>query len=154
MKQTLAHITLTPQDLERLEGAIATIREVLPFLVGLTPAERQGMTKIGMRAHTFTEKAFLVAERHPDLVPGRVNMSVARGQLALYETLNGILQPLTELRTRVYCTQMLAGSEAYAAARLVYQSLKLVGEGVGLEPVVEDLARQFHYNRRTKRAKS
>lgn len=151
MKQTLAHIALTPQDLARLEAAIATIREVLPFLVSLTPVERQGMPKIGMRAQAFTEKAFSVAERHPELVPGRIDMSVARGQLALYGTLNKILQPLTELRERVYCTQMLAGSEAYTAARLVYQSLKLVGEGSGLDLLIEDLGRQFHYNRRKKR---
>ena len=151
MKQTLAHITLTPQDLERLEDAISTIREVLPFLVGLTPAERQGMTKIGMRAQTFTEKAFSAAEQHPELVPGQIDMTVAQGQLTLFVTLNRILRPLTELRERVYCTQMLAGSEAYATARLVYQSLKLVGEGSGLALVVKDLGRQFHYNRRTKK---
>ena len=33
----------------------------------------------------------------------------------------GIGLRLTDLRERVYCTQMLAGSEAYKVVRLVYQ---------------------------------
>lgn len=62
--------------------------------------------------------------------------------------LNPILQHLNELQELVKCTQMLAGSEAYASARLAYRSVKAVGKGNGLNAVADELSRQFRFTRR------
>jgi hypothetical protein len=43
---------------------------------------------------------------------------------------------------------MLAGSEAYAAARLAYNSAKVSGKNLGLDDIVEDLSQQFRRTRK------
>jgi len=55
-----------------------------------------------------------------------------------------------KLKELVEDTQLLAGSEAYAAAaRVAYSSIKTVGKSQGLDEVVSDLGRQFQRTRKT-----
>ncbi|MEO1297661.1 MAG: hypothetical protein AAFW75_18130 [Cyanobacteria bacterium J06636_16] len=43
---------------------------------------------------------------------------------------------------------MIAGSEAYAAARLAYSSIKANGRGSGLDDVIDSLSQRFQKTRR------
>lgn len=72
----------------------------------------------------------------------------ARRDLALFEALNPILQAVNYFKELLEDTQMLAGSEAYAAARLAYNSAKVTGKNRGLDDVMEDLSQQFRKSRR------
>ena len=142
--KTLDNITLSSEDMERIDTAFNDIRNTLPFLLGLSPTEKRRMSKIGTKAQNFTDKALKMAERYPDVIPNGLAVDAAQEQMTLFRYLHDVLQQLNELKTLVECTQMLAGSEAYAAARLAYRSVKTVGESNnGLDVVVEDLARQF-----------
>ena len=145
MKQnTLNNTVPSPEDMERINTAFNNIRDAMPFLIGLSPTEKRRMSKIGTKAQNFTEKALKMAERYPNVIPNGLDVDAAQEQMTLFWYLHDVLQQLNELKTLVECTQMLAGSEAYAAARLAYRSVKTVGESRnGLDTVVEDLARQF-----------
>lgn len=139
----LNNITLTPEDIKRINTAFNHIRDAMPFLLGLSVTEKRRLSKIGTKAQTFTDRALDMAEQYPSVIPQGLDVATARDQLTLFQHLNPILQQLNELKALVECTQMLAGSEAYAAARLAYRSVKTVGGGNGLDLIVEDLARQF-----------
>ena len=139
----LDNMTLSQEDLERIYTAFNTIRDAMPFLVGLNVTERRRLSKIGTKAQTFTQRALDMADEYPSVIPQGLDVATAQQQLTLFEDLNRVLQKLNELKNLVESTQMLAGSEAYATARLAYRSVKTVGGGNGLDNIVEDLARQF-----------
>ena len=143
MKNNLDNMTLPQEDLERIYTAFNTIRDAMPFLIGLNVTERRRLSKIGTKAQTFTRRALDMADEYPSVIPQGLDVATAQQQLTLFEDLNRVLQKLNELKNLVESTQMLAGSEAYATARLAYRSVKTVGGGNGLDIIVEDLARQF-----------
>ena len=115
----------------------------MPFLVGLTPDDRRKLPKLGRKSQTFVVQALDMAANHSELMPRCLNVEEARRDVQLFEALNPILQNLSRLRELVEDTQMVAGSEAYAAARLAYNSAKTSGKNMGLDEVVSDLSRQF-----------
>jgi hypothetical protein len=131
------------QDVREVMEAIATIRQKLAFAVGLTPQERQSLTKIGRKSQTFTEQALGMAEQHPELIPSGINLEGARRDLDLFIALTPIVQSLSEVYHLAEDTQMVAGSEAYAAARVAYGSAKSLGTGMGLDDVIDELSLRF-----------
>jgi len=144
--------TLSATDLEDVMAALETVRQKLPFLVGLTPTERRQLAKIGRKSQTFVVKALDMAATHTELMPRCLNVEEARRDVELFEALNPVLQTLNQLRELVEDTQMVVGSEAYAAARLAYSSAKTSGKGMGLDGVVDDLSLQF--SRKTRKVQA
>jgi hypothetical protein len=140
---------LSIDDLDAVMAALEIIRQKLPFLVGLSPDERRQLSKIGRKSQTFVVKALDMAAKHGDLMPRYFNIEEARRDLELFETLNPVLQSLNQLKELVEDTQMVVGSEAYAAARLAYNTAKASGKNRGLDEVVSDLAQQFRKTRKT-----
>lgn len=148
MNQQIVSAVLSERDLEVIMDSIAAIHEKLPFLSGLTPNERQQLVKIGRKSQTFVQQALDAAENHVELMPRCLDVEEARRDLELFEALNPILQSLSQLHKLVKDTQMVAGSEAYAAARMAYTSIKTNGKGTGLDDVIENLSLRFQKSRR------
>lgn len=146
--------TLTPQDIESIIAALKTIQDQLPFLVGLSTQERRQLAKMGRKSQTFAVRSLDMAMQHSDLMPRHLNVEEARRDIALFEALNPILQAVNHLRELLEDTQMLAGSEAYAAARLAYNSAKVSGKKLGLDDVMDDLSKQFRRSRKAKSVES
>lgn len=134
---------VSPTEVEEILAILETIRQKLPFLVGLTPIERRQIPKLGLKSQTFVVQALSVATSHSDLMPRCLNVQEAQRDINLFEALHPIAQSLNQLSELVGDTQMLAGSEAYAAARLAYSSVKTSGKGLGLDGVVDNLSRRF-----------
>lgn len=134
---------LTQQEIDDIVTALKTIRDQLPFLVGLSTQERRQIPKMGRKAQTFSVRALDMAMQHNEVMPRHLNVEEARRDVALFEALNPILQAVNHLRELIEDTQMLAGSEAYAAARLAYNSAKVSGKNLGLDDIMEDLSQQF-----------
>ncbi|MBD2464235.1 hypothetical protein H6G89_24840 [Oscillatoria sp. FACHB-1407] len=139
---------LPPAEVDEVLAALDAIRQKLSFLTGLTPTERRQIAKLGLKSQTFVVKALDVATQYSNLMPRCLNIEEARRDLALFEALNPVLQSLSQLRELVEDTQMVAGSEAYAAARVAYSSIKTVGKSVGLDEVKDDLAQRFRKTRK------
>lgn len=144
--------TLTQQEIETILAALKIVREQLPFLIGLSTQERRQLSKMGRKSQTFVVRALDMATQHSDVMPRYLNVEEARRDLALFEALNPILQAVNHLRELIEDTQMLAGSEAYAAARLAYNSAKVSGKNLGLDDIVEDLSYQFRRVRKVQSA--
>lgn len=134
---------LTLQD---IMAALDTIRTKLPFLIGLSIEERRRLSKLGRKSQTFTHQALDVAQQHPELMPRFFDVEEARRDMALFIALNPVLQAVSELQVLIRDTQTLAGSEAYAAARMAYAAAKTMGHRLGLEDVVEQLSQRYDRN--------
>ena len=144
--------TLTAADREAVLAAIATIRQKLPFLIDLTSAERNSLTKFGDKSRAFVGKALEVAIQNPSALPRSFNVEEMKNDVQLYEDLQPILMAINKLQDLVEDTLMEAGSEAYSAALAVYSYAKVSGAGDSLEVAADDLGRRFM--RKTKSAGS
>jgi hypothetical protein len=142
-------VTLSQQKIDNVLAAFKTIREELDFLIGLSNEERRQIPKMGRKSQTFTVRALDMATQHSDVMPRHLNIEEARRDVALFEALNPILQSVNHLRELIEDTQMLAGSEAYAAARLAYNAAKVSGKNLGLDDILEDLSQQFRRTKKT-----
>lgn len=148
MNNQTVSATLSPEKVSDIVSRVKAIRDDLDFLLGLTPPERRQISKMGRKAQTFTARALDMATQHVDMMPRHLDVEEARRDLALFEALNPILQAVNHLKELLEDTQMIAGSEAYAAARLAYNSAKVTGKNQGLDDVIEDLSQQFRKSRR------
>jgi CRISPR/Cas system CMR subunit Cmr4 (Cas7 group RAMP superfamily) len=135
--------TFSDKDLQEIMNALALVSQKLNFAVGLSSEERQGIAKIGRKSQTFTEGALDMAEAHPELMPAGVSIPGARQDMNLFVSLNPVVQKLGELYHLAKDTQTVAGSEAFAAARVAYNSAKTFGAGMGLDDVIKDLSLRF-----------
>jgi hypothetical protein len=123
--------------------AIATIKTKLPFLIDLSPEERRALPKTGDKINSFVAKALEVAQQNGDFLPRSFDVDEFATDMALYEDLRSIALALSPLNELVDDTMLEVGSEAYAAALVVYQYAKNAGQGAGLDAVADELSKRF-----------
>jgi hypothetical protein len=60
---------LSTDDQAVIFAAIATVKEKLPFLVGLTQEKKKGLSRMGDKTQGFVFKAIKVATQNTNLMP-------------------------------------------------------------------------------------
>lgn len=141
--------SLSDGDRQEILAAITSIKEKLPFLIDLSAEERRSLPKLGDKSRAFVSKALEVATQNPDFLPRSFDIDEMRQDLELFESLYPVTLALTQLQALVDDTLTAVGSEAYAAALLVYNYAKTSGEG-GLDAVVDELGQRFGRKARKK----
>ncbi len=140
---------LPQSDVEAVMTAISAIRQKLPFLVDLTPEERRSLPKLGDKSQAFVGKTLEVATQTPDFLPRSFDLDEMRQDVTLFEVLYPLLLSLTQLQELVEDTLMVVGSEAYAAALVVYTNAKANGKGAGLDSALDAMGQRFARKTRT-----
>ncbi len=135
--------TLTQTDREAVLAAVATIREKLPFLLDLTAEERRSLPKMGDKSRAFVSKALEVARQNPDFLPRSFDLDEMKRDVELFESLYPVFLALTQLQELVDDTVVAVGSDAYAAALLIYNFAKASGKGSGLDAVADEMSKRF-----------
>jgi hypothetical protein len=144
--------TLAQSDRDAVMQAVATIKEKLPFLIDLTPADRKALPKLGDKSRAFVSKALEVATQNPDFLPRSFDLEEMRKDVLLFEALYPLLLSLTQVQELVDDTYMAVGSEAYTAALQVYNYAKASGNVGGMDAVVGEMGQRFA--RKPRKAKS
>jgi hypothetical protein len=136
---------LIAADITAIKAAIATIKTKLPFLVGLTTAERQSIPKMNQMNRLFATDAVNAVANNADMLPAYFTAGELRKDLDLYVALDEIALVLAQLSEQVSDTQMLAGSEAYISALSAYRLFgSAATAGVpGADAVADMLAARF-----------
>jgi hypothetical protein len=134
---------LTSEDRVQIAAAIATIREKLPFMLELPAKTKRGLPKMGDKSRAFVQKAFEVGSRHPDYLPGSIDLEELRRDIELFEAIYPILMDLNQLQGELNDTLTAVGSDAYSAALQIYRIVKAHGDGSGLDTLVDDMGRRF-----------
>jgi hypothetical protein len=136
-------VTLSPVDQQAVMTAIDTIRQKLPFLVNLTPSERQGLAKLGDKSRAFVLKAVDVATQNPETLPGTHSIEDVRNIAEVFRGMFSIRLALQQLYKQVDDTTTKTGSDAYAVARTIYAGTKSPVAGAHLATAASNLGRRF-----------
>jgi hypothetical protein len=134
---------LSQQKVDEIMAHISAIREALPFLVGLSTAERQRLLKAGDRSQAFINKASEVGQQIADHLPGSLDLDEMRKDVALRDRLYPVMLAVSKLAEKLSDTYALVSSEAYAAALVVYRTAKAVEGDEGLGQAVAELGSRF-----------
>lgn len=139
--------TLDNTEKEVFLGQIQQLKEQLKHLMlfNLTPADKQGMIKMGDRTIAFVGKALEYASQNPELVPAYVSLDEAIRDYNLASQLNEIAMQLSVISTALDDTITVCGSEAYDAALQFYGSVKGASRSnlPGSQAIYDELSKQF-----------
>jgi len=141
----LLSVSIDSIAMDTILQSITTIKSQLPFLLKLSPSERQGYSRMGDKSLAFVEKALAYAEGNPHLVPPYLKVPEFRKDWELTKSLTKVIQPLQSLIEALDDTLMVAGNESYGAALVFYNSAKRAADnGVqGTQSIVKDLKQRF-----------
>ena len=122
--------------------------ELRPYLESLTPEERSAMLKMGAKTVDFVQKAYGYARNNPKFVPDFLDLEEFTRDSAALTGLTPIQQLLAGLALDTESTMMLAGSDAYAAALIIYNNVKFLAKNKqpGAQAAYDDLSTQFPGN--------
>jgi hypothetical protein len=141
------HLDVIPADIlaqvqMHIDAANVAVR---PYEITLTPTERRDMLKMGDKSLSFVEKSHEYAVKNPELVPPYLNMPAFNIDFAdahgLWTCRNSALQ----LYEAIDDTTMAAGSEAYQAALVFYNSVKVAAANdvPGAKAIYSELKQRF-----------
>ena len=136
---------LSQQDRDEILKAIKTIKEKMPFLIGLTPKERKELPKVGNSNLPFVLKAKTFANEHTGILSREFDLDEYNKDTDLMESMMQIEQEMTVLSELISDTLMAAGNESYMASLLVYYYGKAAhATGIdGLDDVMDELSKRF-----------
>ncbi len=135
--ETLADIS------SKLNDVSASLANILLF--NLTADERRALRTLGDKTLAFVQKSLEYAENYPALLPNYLDLREAKKDFLLSRDLYTVLQKLNTLQRAVEDTMMVAGSEAYDASLIYYNSIKAASRGnvPGAEAIYNDLQQRF-----------
>ncbi|MDR1957946.1 MAG: hypothetical protein LBQ54_02700, partial [Planctomycetaceae bacterium] len=132
-----------------LKEAQARVDELIgllsPYMLSLTPSERQEMLKMGEKSLSFVEKAHEFAKKNPNLCPPFLNMAEFDVDFADAHGLWVLQNTIRQASLNIDDTAMAAGSEAYQAALVFYNSVKVAAaqDIPGAKAVYEELKKRY-----------
>lgn len=113
---------LTQAQYDAIVGKFNELKALLPFLINLTPEERQSLPKMGDSKQPFVTKALQYGQSFPQIAPPFTSLPELGKDRGLALTLLQLLQLFRPFLQSVEDTQMAVGSEAYVASLSIYNS--------------------------------
>ncbi len=96
-----------------------------PYLITLTEEQRMTLPKMGDKSLPFVTDANNFSGKNPELLPKFVDKTEFDLDYADAVNLKGIQLSSNQIATAINDTAMVAGSEAFTAARAFYNNVKL-----------------------------
>lgn len=139
------NITATDAQITAVKTAVQTINTSLPFLIGLTTAERSSLPAINVNNKAFTEDAINAGVNNPTIVPAYLSLANMQNDLTLFTQMDELVSVVNQLCEKLEDTRLLAGSEAYVSALTLYKLFgSAAGAGVpGTDAIVTQLKARF-----------
>lgn len=134
---------LTKTDRDQVLDFINQSRALLPFLIDLTIEERKSLPKMGDKSRAFVSQALTIAEQDDSFLPRSFDVAEMRKDVELTEQLLPLITSLSKFLELLEDTYTLAGSDAYAAGLIVYNSAQRQGKGVALDNLLDTLGQRF-----------
>ncbi len=100
---------------------------------------------MGAKTLAFVSKTLAYASQNPSLVPNYIDLEEAKKDNKLASDIYVIFQQLSTLLRAIEDTGMIAGSEAYEAALVIYHSIKGASRSnvPGTQAMHDDLKQRF-----------
>ncbi len=145
-KENVVSIQIPANDLAEVIAKLKEINDLLkPYLVALTPEERQQVPKMSDKTRPFVDKVVDYAKSNPEFSPSYLNVDELDIDIKAVHDLTAILQVVQPLCNNLKDTEMMLGSEAYVAALTYYNSVKLAAKlnVPSAKAIHEDLSKRF-----------
>ena len=127
--QDLFQGTIPPADAAKaLEFFRQGMAVLTPYLTPRTPEQRQDMLKMGPATVDFIAKAHSYATANVKFQPVILDMEEFDSDAKALATLGPIHQLLNAIDLDTDSTMMTSGSDAYAAALMVYNNVKMLAK--------------------------
>jgi hypothetical protein len=143
MAENRIDAALSEVDRAAVLAAIETIKTKLPFLIDLSPKERQELPKMGDKSQAFVYGVANLVANDDTFLPRNFDEDAFARDVALIKALAGIRQELVRLAELVDDTAVAVGSEAYMASLVAYRAARENGRGEGLDALLDELGRRF-----------
>jgi len=126
-------------------AAIADIKTKLPFLIDLASDELKSLPRLGGKNLIFTTKALALVKQDSGFLPRDFSVEEMEKDVNLFNSLQTIRTEIAKLAEMVEDTYTEVGSEAYAAALVVYDNAKRNGANtVGMDDSLDELSKRFY----------
>jgi hypothetical protein len=136
--------TLSENDIQDINNAIALINKKMPFLVHLTIGERRRRFKMGDKSLAFVNNSINAAQSNPDILPSSFDLEELRRDYQLAATLTEIQTQLSQLSEKVDDTLLSVGSDAMTNSLTIYDYVKTAAKRVpGLKSIADQLGTRF-----------
>lgn len=139
-------IQIPEAELQTARDAVNTIKTILsPYLVALSPSERQTLPKMGDGTLPFVEKVMEYAQEDGQFLPPFLDLQEMDKDWTTVKSLMPILREIQQLNSNLNDTVTLAGSEAYVGALGYYNSVKYGAKmnAADAKVIYEDLRQRF-----------
>lgn len=144
--ENIISIQIPESDVKQVTEYLSKIQEILkPYLIALSAEERQRMLKMGDKTVSFVEKTLDYVKNNPEFVPAYMNVLEFEKDTIAVKNLITMLNPVVQLEQGLNDTEMLAGSEAYTAALIYYNSVKQAAKNniPNAAAIYDDLSKRF-----------
>ena len=152
MKANLENAALPSEVVAQIEAKVAEIKQLMPYLVGLSTTDHQKLNILGRKSTQFVQRAVESVRQNPELAPSFLDAVVLERNYALYNSLITILEPVQHLERMIADTMMVAGNLDYTDALDYYNTVKRAAKSnvPGAEAVSENLKARFRQSSRSK----
>lgn len=135
---------LGTSDLEEIKAKVTEIKNKLAFLVNIEPDDKKSYFNMGAKSVSFVEAALRTAKNQPDIIPPSINVSEFEKDVNLTVSLSDLAAVIDPLQEAIRDTFFVVGSEAMAAANLVYGQVKLSSKtDVNLDEAKRQLGQRY-----------
>ncbi len=116
-----------------------------PYLIALTPTERQEIPKMSDGTLPFVQKCLSYCQSNPEFSPAYVDFSALSADMKVYNQLIPIYRLIYQLENKLNDTTMEAGAESYVSSLSYYNSVKFAAksDAPGAKAIYEDLKKRF-----------
>ncbi|MBL7765022.1 MAG: hypothetical protein JNJ58_02935 [Chitinophagaceae bacterium] len=140
------NVQMSATQLAQLKDAIHQVRNLLPFLINITPEEKK---KLGRKAHdrlAFRKYSMQLALQRPELLPPSISMSEWSNDIALYDDLLPIYQNLQQLLEGLSDTLLALRLEGHQSGILFLNILRAHAKTntMGIDTMVSRLEEALH----------
>ncbi|MGV8878503.1 MAG: hypothetical protein ACOH2A_05690 [Sphingobacteriaceae bacterium] len=146
MNQNKISVTISDGELAEAAKKLNEVQTLLmPYLIALSPDERQTIIKMGDKTSAFVEKALEYAVNKPTLTPGFIELPEWQIDSRAQGSLVKLLRMVQQLGSNLDDTAMLCGSESYASALGFYHNVKQASKMnvPDAKSIFEDLSQRF-----------
>ena len=154
-QQNLVSFSIPEADMAEITAAIGTLKsKLLPALRVLSPDEKGGLAKMGDKTVSFVQKSLEHCTANPELAPQFLDVTGFASDVRAVESLRGIYGPMSQITDALGDTMILAGSDAYAAALVFYNSVRTAQKSnvVKAGTIFDDLSTRFPGRQKARQA--
>jgi len=124
MEQNLISAEISAADALAVEQLLTQVKEKLPFLLTLSPEQRQYLTKSGNTYKPFIDKALEVINQYPQIFTELFDKEEFKRDVDLVKTLEPILLKMKSLTDALEDTVTALKSDSMVAALEVYSCVQ------------------------------